>query len=235
MTTIALASAKHGPGVTTAAVALAAAFGDGAVVIECDPAGGDIAARTRLAVEPGLVTLAASGRHAGAALDVQRHAQPLPAGGIAVIAPADPERTATAIATIASRLCHSTGAGLAVVDCGRLFPGSPSQPVLAGADLVVLVLEPTVTAVEHALARLPLLRLIGAQNVAALLVGSRPYSTTEVEHALALPVLGAIAVDPRGVAAVHAGTGARRSWLVRSARSVLDAVALVHTRAEVLS
>lgn len=235
MTTIALASAKHGPGVTTAAVALAAAFGDGAVVIECDPAGGDIAARTRLAVEPGLVTLAASGRHAGASLDVLRHAQALPGGGVAVVAPPDPDMAATAVATIASRLCHSAGAGLTVIDCGRLFSGSPSQPALAVADLVVLVLEPSVTAVEHARTRVASLRRIGAHNVSALLVGSRPYSPTEVEHALAVPVLGAIAVDPRGVAALHAGTGARRSVLVRSARSVLDAVSRVDTPAEVLS
>lgn len=235
MTTLALASAKHAPGVTTTAVALAAAWGDGAVVIECDPAGGDIAARARLPIEPGLVTLAASGRHAGAGLDVLRHAQPLPAGGAAVVAPPDPDTAASAAATVASRLSQSAGADLAVIDCGRLFPGSPSERVLVGADLAVLVLEPTVAAVEHVRSRLPSLQRMGVHNIAALLVGSRPYGPADVERALDVPVVGAIAVDPRAVAALHAGTGARRSMLVRSARSVLDAMSSVDTPSEALS
>lgn len=223
MTTLALASFKHAPGVTTAAVALAAAHGSAAIVIEADPAGGDLAARTRLPFEPGMVTLAASGRH-GAPLDLRRHSQPLPAGGSVVVAPTEPELAASAIAAVASRLVPAAGDEYAIVDCGRLFAGSPALPAAAGADLLLLVCEPTVAAVEHLRTRLASIQESRRDRPAILLVGDRPYGPDDVEHALACPVAGTIAIDPRGVAALHAGAGARRSMLVRSARTVLDAV-----------
>jgi Flp pilus assembly CpaE family ATPase len=110
-----------------------------------------------------------------------------------------------------------------IVDCGRVFRGSPTEPVLIAADLVLLVAEPTLAAVEHLRTRLPFMERASSGRVAVLLVGDRPYGPREVEHALGVPVVGAMAVDPRGVAAVHAGGGAR-SLLVRSARDVLDVV-----------
>jgi hypothetical protein len=226
MTVVALASVKHAPGVTTTAAAMAAASGVPTLVVEADPSGGDIAARARLPLEPGLVTLAASGRHPGAHLDLDRHAQLLPAGGLVVVAPPAPELASAAVATVASRLpaalAHAAPTG--IVDCGRLSAGSPVLAAAAGADLVLLLVEPTVAAVEHLRTRLPFVHEAVSGKAAVLLVGDRPYPGHEVEAALGVPVVGAIAVDPRGVAAVHAGGGARRSLLVRSVRTVLDAV-----------
>lgn len=226
MTVIALASVKHAPGVTTAAVAMAAAGGRDAVVVEADPSGGDVAARARLPLEPGLLTLAASGRHPGGRLDVDRHAQPLPAGGMVVVAPAAPELASGAVTTVGSRLPVALAhvGRMGIIDCGRLYAGSPALAVAAAADLVLVLAEPTVAAVEHLRTRLPFIGGALPCNAAVLLVGDRPYPALEVEAALGVPVVGEIAVDPRGVAGVHAGVGARRSVLVRSARSVLDAV-----------
>ncbi|MCP5854114.1 hypothetical protein NL323_29700, partial [Klebsiella pneumoniae] len=45
MSLIVLGAAKGAPGVTTAAVALAAVWPRSAVVAECDPSGGDLALR----------------------------------------------------------------------------------------------------------------------------------------------------------------------------------------------
>lgn len=224
MTTIALASLKHSPGVTTAAVAIASAAGEDAVVIEADASGGDIAARSRLTLEPGLVTLAASGRHFGSGLDFDGHVQRLPAGGRVVVAPMEPEVAAAAIATTAPRLTAAHGARLTIVDCGRFTSSSPVRPVFRSADVVLLVLEPTVAAVEHLRRRLPSFDRPVLGRVAALLVGDRPYRPVEVEHALGITVVGSLPVDPRGVAALYEGFAGRRSMLIRSARSILDRV-----------
>ena len=45
MSLIVIGAAKGGPGVTTAAVALAAVWPRRAIVAECDPSGGDLALR----------------------------------------------------------------------------------------------------------------------------------------------------------------------------------------------
>lgn len=235
MTTIALASVKHSPGVTTAAVALAAAHGDGAVVVEADPSGGDIAARSSVPFEPGLLTLAASGRHVGTVLDFNPHAQPLAGGGRVVVAPVDPDQAGAAVATTAPRLSAARGAELTIIDCGRMSASSAARPAIRGADLVLMVLEPTVTAVEHLRARMRALDRPILGRVGALLVGDRPYRPAEVEHALGIPVIGSLAVDPRGVASLYRGPAARRSLLVRSARSVLDAMPRLDVPAEALT
>src|SRR5439155_22435469 len=110
-TTIGVCTAKHSPGATTLAVAIAAARAlDGSdadcptVVIEADPAGGDLAARSGLPFDPGVVSLAADARHPGAPLDLMTHSQPLPGGGRAVLAPASPDQAAAAVASLAKRL-----------------------------------------------------------------------------------------------------------------------------------
>lgn len=61
---VALCSFKGSPGVTTSALAMAACSPSGVqpIVVECDPAGGDIFARFRLEPVPGLVSLAAAAR-----------------------------------------------------------------------------------------------------------------------------------------------------------------------------
>lgn len=223
MRSLALGSVKHSPGVTTAALALAAAWDTDAIVVEADPSGGDIAARTHLSLEPGLLTLAASARHAMSTLALDRHMQPLPAGGTAVVAPAAPELAAPAIAAIASRVCMAREASPLILDCGRLFVGSPALPAIAGSDAIVLLVEPTVSSVEHARARLGLLNEIGAPLV-VVVVGDRPYEPDEVAAALGVRTAGHLAVDPRGVVELGRGRSARRSSLVRSARTVLDAI-----------
>lgn len=232
MTTIAIGSVKHAPGVTTAAVAMAAACGPGAVVVEADPSGGDIAARSRLTLEPGLLTLAASGRRANTALDFSPHLQRLPGGGDVVVAPVDPDQAAVAIGTTAPRLSAAHDAQLTIIDCGRVFAASPARPAIRSADVAVIVLEPTVAGVEHLRSRLGSLDRPVLGKLVALLVGDRPYGPADVASAVGIPVVGSLAVEPRAVAALYAGSGARRSLLVRSARTALDAIAQTGSRAE---
>lgn len=227
MTVVALVSVKHSPGATTAAVALATARGGDALVIEADPAGGDIAARAHLSLEPGLASLAAASRHAAFRVDVLAHVQELPTGVQVLVAPTSPEQASTALAAVASRLpdaVRSTDC-LGLIDCGRWTPSSAVNAVLAGCDAVVVATEPTVSGIEHVRTRLNALRILGPP-VVVLLIGDRPYRAADIEATLGLKVVGALAVDPRGALLAHRGPApaARRSLLVRTAASALDAL-----------
>ena len=194
--------------------------------MEADPAGGDVAARARVPLAPGLLTMAAAGRHAASALPV--HAQPLPSGVEAVVAPTDPYEASTALAAIGQRLVPAlrSGVSTAFIDCGRWSPVTSVTPVLAACDTVVMVTEPSVAGIEHVRARRDALQSV-ARGLAVMIVGDRPYGVDEVAAALALPVVGPLPIDPRGALDVYGGPPrpARKSALCRAARSCLDRLA----------
>ena len=224
---LALTSVKHAPGVTSAAVALALAAGPQPVslVVEADPAGGDLAARAELAVEPGLGSLAASARH-GAPVDLAAHLQLLPAGPYGLLAPLSSRLAAAALEALGDRLTTALGAwdGTVVVDCGRWQADGPAAGLVKGADAVLVVLRPTVEGVEHVRAHLDELMMMGPA-VAALLIGDRPYTPAEVAAGLGIPVVGALPYDAKAVRGLERrviGAEVRRSPLVRAARSALD-------------
>jgi hypothetical protein len=227
---LALTSAKHSPGVTTAAIALALAAGPEPVslIVEADGAGGDLAARYDLAIAPGLGSLAASARH-GTAVDVIANVQALPAGPWALLAPPSPHLAATALQALGDRLVDglSRWDGTVVVDCGRWAPGGAATGLMRAADAVLVVLRPTVEGVEHVRARLEEITGAAPGAVGALLVGDRPYPAAEVADALGIPVAGTLPLDPRAVRGLERrtiGAEARRSTIVRCARSALDAM-----------
>lgn len=90
MALIALAADKGSPGVTTAALALAAVWPRRALLAEADPAGGDLVYRTNAAnggpLNPntGLLSIAAAARRGLAADQLWDHAQPM-AGGLELL------------------------------------------------------------------------------------------------------------------------------------------------------
>lgn len=230
MSLVCLLSAKHSPGVTTAAVALASVWPRRvALVVECDPAGGDLAALTGLSLEPGLTSLAAAQRHGLTATDFAAHAQRLPCGPHAIVAPLSGGGTRAALSALSDRL----GRGLAgiedtdaLVDCGRLDPAPPVRRLIEMADLVLLVTRPTLAGIEHSASRLEHLRA-SRPNVGLLLVGDRPYPAQEVAAYVGSPVFGVLAFDPpaaESLVSAAPSTRLARSLLVRSARSVAEAL-----------
>lgn len=231
MTVIALVSAKHSPGTTTTAVALALAVGG--LVVEADPEGGDVAARARVPLGRGLVTMAAAARHPASTLLV--HTQLLPSGVEAVVAPTDPHQASSALAAVGARLVPAlrSGGSPAFVDCGRWSPVTTVIPVLGACDMVVMVTEPTVSGIEHVRARRDRMQE-GSRPLAVMLVGARPYGVDDVQAALALPVVGPLPIDPRGAVDVYAGPprAARKSALCRAARAALDQLIEVAVPAE---
>jgi MinD-like ATPase involved in chromosome partitioning or flagellar assembly len=237
MGTIAFASAKSSPGVTTTVAALAAAWpADRDVfVAELDPAGGDLVIRFDLAAEPGLVSLAAAGRRDLRPETVVAHTQALPfdrpEGGRRrmLVAPVAAEQSAAALATLRTGLLPVLGAlgGDVLIDCGRLDPGSPVTDVAAGADLLVVVVRPVLSEVHHLAARLAGLK---PRALSLVTVGDQPYPVTEVATAVGATALGTMPIDPRSaqaLASAGAGTskGLRRSPLIRDARAVAEGLA----------
>lgn len=230
MTVVALASAKGSPGVTTATVAVAAQWPPPrqAVLVELDPAGGDIGAWFGLQTEPGTGSLAAAARRGVAAGSLLDHCQRLPDGVRVVLGQPAAERAHRAATLLAPDLARAGGDGIDVVaDCGRLDPASPAVEVARQADFAVLVSRLDVAALGH-LAALVARLSPACRSVALVLVGRGPYPPAEVSAAVGAAVLGVLPHDPEGAALVAAGrhgSRGRRSPLLRSAGDLAAAIA----------
>jgi MinD-like ATPase involved in chromosome partitioning or flagellar assembly len=226
-----LISAKASPGVTTTALAAVAASAEGeAMVAELDPAGADLAVRAQVAYEPpSLVALAAAGRRGLTPELVAAHTCVIGPGLTVLFGPTDGTRasmllTATGVA-LGQALAHLKGYVFA--DCGRWSPGSPSSPILAAAATTVVVLRPDPAEVEHVRCILPELGTLAADVVVAV-VGRRPCSADEVAEVLGLDLIGVLENDPStagGLARAHSRKGVRRTPLVRSVASMVEALA----------
>ncbi len=237
MSLIAVASAKFSPGASTFAelAMLLRPQGRAALLVDCDPAGGEWLLRPGVAAEPGLVTLAMAGRRELAPHAALAHAQSVGEDLDVVVAPAAARQAASALDILAERM----GAHLAglddidvVADCGRLATSSPALGIVAAADLVVLVSGPTVVAMVHLAPWVEQLTSEG-HPVGVVLVERHQrhtlaYGPHEVAEALGVPVFGTIADDPGGASRLFAQPGSLhglwRTHLVRSARPVVDAV-----------
>jgi hypothetical protein len=229
---VAFAAAKAAPGVTTAATAVAAVWPTerGVLLAECDPGGGDLAARFGLPAQPGLVSLAAAARRDLDAAMVAQHAQTLPGGLHVLVGPPGAEQAAAALGMLSPDVvgCLDGLHGMDVIaDLGRVDPGSPALAVAKAASLLVLVAGPRLDELQHLAYRVRVLRE-GCRALGLVLVGGGPYPSGEIAAALGLEVLGNLPADPRG-AALLGGQAAsvaalHRTRLVRAARPATAAI-----------
>jgi MinD-like ATPase involved in chromosome partitioning or flagellar assembly len=231
MSVLALASAKGAPGVTTAAVALGAVWPRRVLLVEGDPAGGDLAARFHLPPEPNLVSLGMVARRGQLTPEeVRGHTQRLPRGleVLTGLRAGDQARGLGRLWSLLPAALPQLDADV-LVDCGRLAADTAAEDLARRAEVVVLLTRPTVEGVLHVANRL---EALGRLGVAAevVLVGEQPFDRAGVQQALAgegitAPVRGVLADDPRG-AAMLGGHPGRERWLerasplVRSARSL---------------
>lgn len=227
MSLFALVSAKHSPGTTTSALALAVAWSleEPALVAELDPAGGDLAARLDLTTEPGLTSLAGAARRSDQPVELGEHCQSLGTALTALVGPTSPAQASASLRWLEDRLAPGLSAfeGAVFADCGRWDLASPANGLLNVADLVLFVMRPTLEGAEHVRSRLD--QTTGVGRVAVLLVGDRPYRPTEVMDALDVDVAGVLEHEPRGAEALVRRRDVRtgsRTPLMRSARSVVD-------------
>ena len=253
MTSLALCSASGAPGVTTIALALTWVWpqvtgGRRVVLVDADPSGSGLlggALRAQVAPDAGVLALAAD----AGPWSVDRllaHAVALDSEGTRWVLPgiSDPIQ-ARALPSVWSAFgdlavdLHLAGIDT-VIDAGRLGHRDEPSELLADADVVAIVLDPTVTscvAVAAALRPLTTARLPRSAPIPVVVGEGRPYSAREVERALGVDV-ALVAFDPRSAAALGTGESLSgrldRSALVRSVRSLAESL-LAATPAEVVS
>lgn len=201
---------KGRPGATTTALGLAAAFPAeaGAVLVECDPAGGDLMRRHRLPAAPGLVGLATAARGESSGTEaLTRAARELGIGDRAVrvvVAPSGGAQTRVALSVLA-RPGQSTlnpPDRLVVADCGRLDFSSPARPLLAMADVVLVLARARADELAHLRERLGDLLDVAAGRLAVVLAPGGMYAASDVADVLGTYVLDELARD-RDELSVH--------------------------------
>jgi MinD-like ATPase involved in chromosome partitioning or flagellar assembly len=232
MSLVAITAGRGSRGVTTAALALGAAWPEPPLVAECDPDGGSLAASFGLPPTPGLLSLASTARREVDPAVVAAHTQTVLGGLEVLLAPPTAEQ-AEGLGRFWPTLAPMLG-GLdrdVLADCGRLRPRSGVLELLRRADLVVVLAQPTPDGLEQLRGRLVALEAAGLR-ASVVLRGERPYTRAEVAswlagEGVAATVAGVLADDQRRVAELLAGEpGWRhrldRSLLLRSARTLAE-------------
>jgi len=226
VTVVAVATAAGSSGVTTTAVLLAAMSPAGALVAECDPAGGDLAAWAQRSASPGWVTAVAGADRSWTGL--VGHTQSLPSGQPALFAPPRTSEARTVVGEAASGfgpLLASLPDAVAVADCGRVGDLAPAWTRQAQLTLLLLRQSPlsapaTVAVVERTVEALDVLQAT-CQRVGVVLVGGAPYPAKEIIAALGVPLFGVLPDDRSGAGLVAGGwtigRGAGRTPLARAA------------------
>jgi Flp pilus assembly CpaE family ATPase len=218
MTVLAFAGVKHSPGVTTLALAAASACPGTALLVEADPAGGDIAARAGLALDPGIVSLAAAARNGMRPDVLASNLQHLGDGVDLLAGPASPRHSTTALSAIAqplSDLFANLDHELIVVDLGRMDDPTMVLPLLRVADHVVLLLRATAEDVVAARSRIDELER-HAVLVTIAVIASGPFPFGEITAALGASAAVSLPWDPRAARALGSRIASDR-WLTRSA------------------
>lgn len=238
MTSVALLAAKGSPGVTTLGCAMVLArASSGAVLVEADQHGGDLALLHGVSQSPGLAELAARAKRPdpGSGDLLTPYIRPLAGGTLpAVLAPIDGQAVRAALNVLADHpgLLEPADRTL-VFDLGRADPDSPGWMWLTACDHVLLVARTDLTGLAHAKSLTERLRDQGVR-AALVLIESGPYPPAEAQEVLGLPLMGLLPFHPKharaltDLEAVHAAASSR---LAERAGQLLDA--LVHQRQEV--
>lgn len=234
-----LTAAKGRPGVSTWATALALAWpvasGRSVLLVDADVSGGGpLSAYQRhgLGDGRGLLAWAAGG---GRARPLEDELLALGEEGSAWLLPGLPDAAGARalgarwpqLVRALTELCSGRDLDL-VVDMGRFGSRDEAVPLLASADLVLVVLRSTFDSLSLAQ---PLPEQLGSMTdapVAAVLVGDRsPYSAREVSRALGVDVVGVMPFDPRAAQRFADDPSAARGARSAVVRAATGAVARV--------
>ena len=244
MALIAIASDKGAPGVTTAALALAAVWPRPVLLAECDPAGGDLVYRFpavdggHLDPRRGVLSLAVVARRGMQPQQVWEHVQKLH-GGLDVLAGVTNAEQGAGLSLLwgpIGKVLASLPQADVIADCGRLGADGPLYDLLAEATTVVLVTKVHVADVirlrDRASAFAAAAQSRGRRGfgVGVVVVADHKKfraSLGEVQHVLGqanapATVLGGIAHDTRGADLLSGEWGGSldRTMLIKTAREV---------------
>lgn len=249
---VAVCCDRGSPGSTTTALALGVSTPEPTVVVEADPYGGDLALRctapggrgeafpatptvltlateARTSTSPGLVASRAH-EFTGSTRIVPGHLAAEQAAGLRNWTP-----LAEALRASASRV---------VVDLGRIHSSSPTVPIAATADVLVMVTRPEMGSAIHLRDRVerlaPVLArirnappvivpvVVTPKRIAAGVAGEIRQMLAPSSAAGVIARIGWIAFDPAGVEQMHAGhVGGKKhagTPLLRSARGLNEQI-----------
>ena len=231
---IAVCSAKHSPGATTLALALAAAPpASRSLLVDADPAGGDLALRLGGRTVVGLSALLGKA-HRGLTVDaVSDQCQWLALGPALLACPVDQGETRAALVALVSRLADllPQTARRCVCDCGRLETESPALALAIAADAVVWVMRHDKAGLEHTRRRLQSLPEVREKSVIVLSgPPTRECDPYERESLLDVPIAGTVPFEPRSIELLL--TGSRRWEQTRFGSSVKELLAHIATRTD---
>jgi MinD-like ATPase involved in chromosome partitioning or flagellar assembly len=230
----AVCSAKGSPGVTTTALAIAVAdpLGATSLLVEADPAGGDLASRLGIPCEPGLASLAAAGRRRLDAELVEKHCQRV--GGVDIVAaPAGASSARAALKVLDGGFVQALKEQperVVICDAGRLDASSIALDLVKAADMVLVLTRCVFADLAHLAEEQSWWRGLGPPVALVLSEAAgaerrERYPAAEISSALDFEVLGSVAWDPKGVAALFGHRReVRRSALVQSAHSLVAAL-----------
>jgi hypothetical protein len=249
---LAVVGAKGAPGATTTVVAVALGWPGPALVVDADPAGGDVVAgwlAARVGLDRGLLTFTAATRHldpaAGAEVgrELARHVVGVPeAPSVRVLPGLGHAGQAAGLEVngwyrLAAALAGLPWTADVLVDCGRSAGGLP-WPLMAAADLVLLVTRPSLRGGHHARHAAAVVEagLGGRSRLGLAVCGPGPYPPPEVGKVVGLPVRAVLPADPAAAGVlsdgVPAGGRLSRRPLLRAARSAARQLAAELTAAE---
>lgn len=249
MTSTAFVSANGAPGVTTAACAIGAVWPAEreVVLVECDPSGGDLAARFGIPIEPGLTSWVLDQRASESqAARILSHTQVLPGGLKVVVGPVGADtsvaldRELGSVDNDGSWVRHLADVADLVLDAGRFNPqSSGQQQILRCADNVVIVSRCDASAVAHGkwlVDTLSAMRSGSSRPACLLVVGEGPFSSDECARVLGCPLIGTLPIE-RDAASMLSGEPGRnralaRSSLVRIARRIASQLAVARLSEE---
>lgn len=229
---VALCSAKGSPGVTTLTCALGAVWPTErqVIVAECDPCGGDIAARFGLNSRRGMSSLLLAKRQEQAKdVSLAPHSQRLPGGLEVLVGPVGAD---SAIA-LDYELAKISGPVFpprcdSLVDCGRVVPSAPGQRrILQTSDHLLFVARPDASGLAHTRWALERLGMTDSDGITSLvLVGGGEFSSREASRALGVTVSEVVPNDPEGAGVICGAPGKPRAFarssLLASARRVAE-------------
>ncbi|MBF6336794.1 winged helix-turn-helix domain-containing protein [Nocardia abscessus] len=221
---IAVAGLTPRAGTTTTTVALAHTWPgpETALVVEADPAGGQLAEMVGADPHLGLASLA---RRSALGLPVTpellaQHVQHLPGGEAFLAAPPeyDPARPVPAAALLTDPNRGWRGLGATVfADCGVPEPGSPAHPVIAAADAALFVVRAEHIDPEPAAERLLDLTRRRRPRGIVVIGGSRAYI-----DAIGFPVVGELPASRAGARALLTGRRTRQNLIPPARGTIID-------------
>lgn len=238
MAMIAVTSAKGGPGVSTLCLAMGLQWPRRILLVDADPAAGDLLAGWyggQGVAGRGLLALSVASRSTSMERELWSQVLPLVQGQARswlLAGVAEPQQSRSVdwhrLAGVLAGLDYGHDPVDALVDMGRLRPSTEitrpdaagPEPILMHADVVALVCPGTVAGVRAAQLRVTQLRSMLSyrtdtgpyEGLVGICLGG-PYEQEEVAAQLGIPVIGQVPVDRRTADVLLGGAPQPRGWL----------------------